>query len=86
LKAHITKTRPDFIFFDAQYIGEDITLNTRFVEEIKAIYDVRIIGAMCDAWDNVGVPMTNYWGLPNEPYTILERFRQGYLYQLLGNV
>jgi peptidoglycan/LPS O-acetylase OafA/YrhL len=61
LKAHVAKTRPDFMFFDAQYIGEDITLNAGFIAEIRNQYGVRTIGAMCDAWDEVCVPMANYW-------------------------
>jgi hypothetical protein len=61
LKDRIKTSRPDIVFFDAQYIGTDVTLSSRFVEEIQEKFHVQAIGAICDAWQNVCVPMADYW-------------------------
>lgn len=61
MKRYVAESKPSFIFFDAQYIGVETTLNAPFMEEIRRLSGARAIGAMCDAWDSVCVPMADYW-------------------------
>jgi hypothetical protein len=85
LKTRIEESKPDFIFFDAQYIGSEKTLNREFFEDIKRRTDIRLIGAMCNAWQSVCIPMAEYWlpvldtmyyFAPGSPLETLENYRK----------
>ncbi len=62
LREHIDKTRPDVVLFDANFIGDDVSLNAAYLGEIKASYGTKLIGFIGDAWGIVWVPVADYWG------------------------
>ncbi|MDO9530357.1 MAG: hypothetical protein Q7J27_14535 [Syntrophales bacterium] len=61
LREYIAKTRPHVILFDANYIGNQNTVNPYLLNEFRQITGAKIVGFIGDAYGDLGRKMANYW-------------------------
>lgn len=62
LSRHIRETHPDLIVFDANYFGQESTINPAFLATIRRESGVKIAALVGDAYTESQTPLADYWG------------------------
>jgi len=61
LSLKISKTLPDLIFVDCNYLPSCDSLNPEFLGKLKLQHRFKVIGYLGDAWGSHWAPMANVW-------------------------
>jgi hypothetical protein len=61
LRKQFFEQKPDIVFFDANYIGDDTTINSDFINKLRGQGHAKFIGFVGDAWDHSGWEVSQYW-------------------------
>ena len=57
----VKEFRPQLIFLDINYIGNENTINSNLIQEIKNIHNCKIAGFMCDYYSKEAFRIAEYW-------------------------
>jgi len=61
LRDKVTSTRPDVIFFDANFPGGEHGLTCEFMCRLKSEFKFRTVGYLGDAWGDYWASISDYW-------------------------
>lgn len=61
LREYVAKIRPHVILFDANYIGNQNTVNPYLLNELRQNTGTKIVGFIADAYGDHGRSLVNYW-------------------------
>ncbi len=85
LREYIAKTRPHIILVDANYIGNQDTVNPYLLNEFRQTTGAKIVGFIGDAYGDLGRKMADYWAeqcdlllhsAPGDPSALCDPFAE----------